>query len=699
LTPPEIPGLGAGVATLSVDTWVQLMMNALAKSLMLPEIMKKATGASYGEWAAREAAFQPQKWIARIRTARQVISQVEQATGGAQLEFLLDGLNDFFGTKLTTADVGHGGILTRGGAGATELGRAALTAMFTALERPGAITPEAGFENAQRLISFSLSTAIEGWLTGNIEKALFPETLPEWGQLDDLVSQNLGLGRLIRRVLAPLLNILMIEPTTRKLNATYLPGFLSEGQAVRAYNAEYIAETEFYSIMAQHGWPRERAALLRVIAAKSLSEADVERGREVGAIGETEALRALQVLGYNADLAKKQFEILELSRLRKVEETVAGVARDMFRDREISEAEYRSALKAAGKSDEETVGLIGLGNIERARPHALERSTIEQGFMAGLVSLSRLRRYYELEGFSLEDQILLEQLALRRKLDAEAKIERKPAPPPPGGGEPLPRGAAEELHRVGVFTDQELAAAYEQLGFVGARVTALLRLAQRRREAYVDAEAEKAKPAPAAVAPRDAIEQAYIRGVVDEGRLRSFYDAARLEPRDVDVLVEVLAQRRAEFAQRREDEEERRRRAAAAVVRPLPQAAAEEAHRLGLTTTADLRAALKALNFGAAAVEQLVDLAELRREAYVDAERRRIEPPPAPEISRSTVEQAFMLELVDEEQLAAYYREQGFVDDDVELLLELARIRKAAADAATAAREARELAAGTKARA
>jgi len=699
MMPPEIPGLGVGVQTLSVDTWVGLFVNAFQKHPTLPHLVQRIIGAAAPEWYVRMTAFKPEQVIGLLRQVRPVIQRMEREAEPFLMEFVVDGLNDFFGTKLGPDSLRERGILGAPRGGADQIGRAVLTAMFQSLEHPAQITPAAGFENAQRLVSFSLGTAIEGWLMGNLEKSMLHEFFPEWGNLDDVVAQNLGMGRLIRRVLAPLLNALVVEPTTRQLNKTFLPGFLTETQAVRAYNAGFIGEGEFFGIMAEHGWTRERAALLRVIAGKTLSEADVERGRDVGALGEQEALRALQALGYNADLAGKQFEILELARLRKVEERVATVAGDMYRDREISEAEYRSALKAAGKSDEETTGLLGLGHIERSRPHALERSTIEQGFVAGLVSLGRLRRYYELEGFALEDQVLLEQLALRRKLDAEARVERAPAPAPPGGGEPLPRGSAEELHRVGVFTDGELAAAYEQLGFIGARVAALLRLAQRRREAFVEAEERKAAPAPAAVAPRDAIEQAFIRGVVDEDRLRAFYDAARLEPRDVDVLVEVLQQRREEFERRREEEEDRRRRAAEPAPRPLPQAAAEEAHRVGLTTSADLRAAYRVLGFAPPAAEQLLALAERRRAAFVDAERRALEPPPAPELSRSTVEQAYMLDLVDEEQLAEHYREQRFGADDVELLLELARIRKAAAGAAAAAREARELAAGIKARA
>lgn len=696
---PDIPGLGVGVTTLSVDTWVGLFVNALLKHPGFEFLLEKATGAMAPEWIARATGFHPEVLIRYIRANRSVQERFRREAEPFLLEFAVDGINQYFGTHIGPDSLRERGLLGKPGGTETQIGRSILTALFQNLEHPVAIDAETGWNNMQAVLTFAVKSSIEEWLVKNLDAAVIHEFFPQWGELGDIVSKHIAIDRLMRRVLAPLLNILVVEPTTRRINKTFLPAFLNETQAVRAFNTGFIAEAEFFSIMAEHGWPRERAALLRVINGKGLSESDIQNGREVGALTETEALRALGALGYNPDLAKKQFEIIELQRIRQVEETVANVARDMFRDREISEAEYRSALKAAGKSDEETAGFLGLGRIERSRPQRLSRAAMEDAFVAGWASLDRLRRYYTLEGFSFEDQLLLEQMVLKRKLDAETKAKKAPPPPPAGGGAPLPKASADELHRVGILTDEELATAYTQLGFAGARVGLLLRLAQRHREEFVAAEAKRAAPPPAAVAPRDAIEQAFIRGIVDEGRLRAFYVDARLTAADVETLVGVLLQRRAEFERRRADEEERRKRAAAPPPRPLPQAAAEEAHRVGLTTTATLTAAYRALNYTPAAVEQLVALAERRRAEFVDAERRRQEPPPAAEVSRSTEEQAFLYDLVDEQQLGAYYAGQGYDADDVELLLELARIRKAAADAAAAARQDRAPAQDTKARA
>ncbi len=698
LPTPNLPRFGSNVEILSIDAIVSLVVNAIVKHPAVELLMQKVTGASAPEWLARRAAFQPEVWIRKIRTAREVISRLESEVQPNLVEFLLDGLNDFFGTKLGPDSVRLHGILGEPKGTATQLGRAVLTALFQGLESPREITPEIGWENLQRIISFAMGTSLEGWLTGNIEKTLFFDILPEWGSLDDLVTENLGIGRLTRRVLAPLMNALIIEPSTRRINATFRPAFYNEAQATRALNAGAIGEEAYFGIMGELGWSRERAGVLRLLGSKLLSEGEIEKGRDVGAIGEAEAIKALRALGFSGDVAQQKFRIDELARQRKVEDAVASVARDMFRDRELGEGEYRSALKAAGKSEGEIEGFLGLGRIERARPKRLSQGTIERAFEDGLVSLSRLRRWYEQEGFSLEDQVLLEQLALRRRLEEEKRAPRPAPPPEVEEGPPLPRGTAEELHRQGLITDSELAAAYRALGFTGARVDLLLRLAASRRQEREEAERKKAVPPPSPVAPRDAIEQAFIRGIVDEGRLRAFYEQVGIPERDIPALLEVMRQRRQEFTERQAERVARRREAGAPPAPELPKAAAEEAHRVGLLSTEDLRAFYRRLRFADPAIGQLVALAEQRRREYVEAQRRRQAPPPPAELPRSAAEAAFERGLLDEDQLETFYRGQGFIEDDVQLLLELARIRATDHAAADRARELQAASAKHKAR-
>jgi hypothetical protein len=695
---PEMARFGSGVDAMSADTYVGIIVNALQKHPALSNLIQKITAAAVPEWALRMTAFTPEQVIGQLRAVRPVLERMKSAAEPYLLEFVVDGLNQYFGTRLGTESARSYGILGPPREESTQIGRAVLTAMFQSLSAPAEITPEAGFENAQRFLTFSMHSAIEGWLLKNVEGAQLHEWFPHWGDLHELVAANLGVGRLMRRVLAPLLNILLVQPTTRKLNKAFFPATPSEGQVARFVAAGYISEEAYFSRMAELGWTRELAALLKVVNSKMLTESDVEQARLVHAMSEEDALQALRKLGYGEDLARAKFHIIELVRLRKIEDEVATLARTMYANREISEAEYRSALEAAGKPDSEVEGLLGLGRLDQSRPTRLSLARIESAFVDGLVDLSRFRQWTELEGYALEDQVVLEQQAIRARLAAQAAAAKKAPPPSPEEGIALPRASAEELHRAGIITDAELAATYQALGFKASRLAALMKLAASRRAEYVAALEKKQAPPPSPVAPRGAIEDAFVRGIVDEQRLEAFYLAAKIPAGDVPALVAVLKQRRAEFEQRQADAAARRARAEAPPARPLPQAAAEEAFRVGLIAQADLRAYLTALHYTAAAIDQLVALAERKRAAYVAALAKSQAPAAETKVPRSTEEQAFDHDLITEDDLAAYYQEQGFAPDDVELLLELAAIRKGAAAAAAAASAARALTATTKAR-
>jgi hypothetical protein len=695
---PDMARFGANVEAMSVDTWVGLVLNALIKHPALGELAKYVTGASLPEWYARFYAFHPEVVSKQIRTARPVIARIKSEAEPALFEFLVDGLNQYFGTHLSTDSVRAKGILGTPPNEAAQIGQAVLTAMFQSLEHPAQITPEEGLANAERFMSFSMHEAIEGWLLKNLEGSLLSDWFPHWGELSGLVAQNLGIGRLMRRVLAPLLNILMVEPTTRRLNKAFFPATLTESQAARFLAARYIGDEEYFTRMAEQGWPRGLAGQLLIINSRMLSESDVEQGRQVNALREEEALDALRKLGYTEEVARVKFHITEQVRLRKIEDQVATLARTMYANREISEPEYRSALEAAGKTDPEVEGLLGLGRLDQSRPQRLSLAQIESAFVDGLVDLGRFRHWTELEGYAVEDQVVLELQAVKKKLAKEAAAAKKPPPPSPEEGVALPRASAEELHRTGIITDANLAATYQALGFKASRLAALMKLAASRRAEYVAALAKKQEPPPSPVAPRGAIEDAFVRGIVDETRLGAFYREAKIPAADVPALVAVLKQRRAEFEQRQKDAAERRARAEAPPARPLSQAAAEEAFRVGLIAAPDLGAYLRALHYTAAAIDQLVALAERRRAAYVAALQKSQAPPAETKVPRSTEEQAFDHDLITEDDLGAYYQEQGFAADDVELLLELARIRKAAAAAAAAAASVRALTATTKAR-
>jgi hypothetical protein len=670
---------------MSADTWTGLILNAIFKSPVTEQLFHKLAGSTALGTLIRTTGFHPERMIAMLRASRTTIERIKREADPFLLEFVVDGLNQYFGTSIGRLSAREYGILGAPRGEEAQLGRAALTAMFQSVEHGGEVTPQQGFDNAQRLINFALRSAIEGWLLKNTEELVaLDEILPHWGELHDLVSQALGMGRLLRRVFAPLLNVLVVQPTTRKLNAAFLPAGLNENQAVHALHAGVLGEAEFFQTMRELGWNQQRAGIIRMTNMEHLSLGELERAWQTHLLSDEAIKQQLRLIGLTEELARIVLGSWKLTRIHKIQDEIATAVRGMFAKREIDEAEYRSALEAAQHTPEEIEGLLGLGRLEAARPTRPTVARMEQALEEGLIDLNRFRRFLQWEGFSLEDQIVYEQLALKKRLAFEAAQARKKAAPSPEEGLALPRPAAEELHRHGLISDGELTAVYQAMGFKGARLSMLLRLAQRRHDEAAAAKAKKEAPKPGPLAPRAAMEDAYIRGVIDEGRLVALFHEEKLPAGDIPALVADLNIKRTEHQQHLAAQAARRKGPDGRPAPPLPRAAAEAAHRFGLMSSADLEGYYRRERFTPDSIARLMALAARHRTDYVLAQQKHQAPPKVVEPSRSTQEAAFEHDLIDEEELLAHYAAEGFDPEDQELLLELARIRREHVQAAHA---------------
>jgi hypothetical protein len=671
------PQLGANVEAMSADTWTGMILNAIFKAPITEELFKKVAGSTALGVLTRATGFHPDRMIAMLRAARTTIERIKREADPYLLEFVVDGLNQYFGTSIGRISAREYGILGQPRGEEAQLGRAALTAMFQSVSHPAEITPTQGFDNAQRLINFALRSAIEGWLLKNTEELVaLDAALPHWGELHDLVSQALGMGRLLRRVFAPLLNVLVVQPTTRQLNQAFLPAFYNEHQATHALHAGVIGETEYYTILRELGWSQQRAGVVRMTNMEHLGFGELERAWQTHLMTDDAIKQSLRLMGLTEDLARIVLGSWKLTRIHKIEDEVATAVRTMFAKREIDESEYRSALEAAGHTPEEVEGMLGLGRLEAARPTRPTLAQMQGALEEGLIDINRFRRFLVWEGYSLEDQILFEQISLKKKLAFEATQAKKKASPSPDEGLALPRAAAEELHRQGLMSDGELTAAYTALGFKGARVTMLLKLAQKRRDELVAAKAKKEAPKPGPLAPRAAMEDAFIRGVIDEARLVAFFHEEKLADADIQVVLADLRSKRADFEKHRADQAAKAKGPAGKAAPTLPRAAAEEAHRFGLMTSADLQAYYVKERFTPDSITQLMGLAEKRRADYVAALAKHQAPPKLVEPTRTTQELAFEHDLITEDELLAHYQDLGYDEEDQQLLLELARIRR-----------------------
>lgn len=546
-----------------------------------------------------------------------------EKTAGPEIErAAAAALSDYFNAPISVGDISRNRSASSRHAFAENLGSFVLENMFGAFEAPQKLTPDVGRQNAERILGYNIGTTLEGWLGKVVGQTPLTKWIPNWADLDTVMQQTLGLGRINRRIIGPLLKTLVADPFQWDLNRRFTPVLFTAPQLVRLRNKKLMTDGDYFEQMSWLGYDISKASKLRSVMSRLPEKEDVAKMLELGLITKERARAVYEGLGFTETGAEIMVAVTEDDRIRNINNAIESTARDMFRDREIDEPELKATLRAAGRSDAEVQAFVGLVLLERSRPRPLPRGLMEKAFREAFIPLGRLREFYETEGYSLEDRFLLEEMAVVDRLAVDERERRAKDKAKGDEFRTLPKGQIERAYIEGIIPTSRLAAYYDDREYSLDDQAVLFELANKRKTAFdlkLELELERAKDPGFKALPRSSMEEAFIRGVVTEGRLRDWYAANNFDPGELPVLLGNVRARKLEREERLEDE-----------------------------------------------------LARANRPDFT-------------ELPRSVIEEAFIRDVVDEPRLRSWYEGRGFRTEEIPLLLELVRDRKAARQAKAAA--------------
>lgn len=382
-------------------------------------------------------------------------------------EIAARGLSSVFGTAINAADVGN-----RLGANRTglqrRLGQAVMDGILEQVQTSAPLSPESGKRSAEGVVGFVVNLATQAWMQG----LFFSGPAADWfngayADIDDVVARATGSGLMTRRAVSPILRTLVVEPFQRWLNVQYRPRIYNEIQAARALRVGQLSQGEYFNVMAELGWTRERAAVLDVINSRELDKSDALRLLELSLINEEELAALLRASGYNEDAARVLARSLQEDRVRTLRNTTAGVVRDMYRDRDMEAGEARAWWSELGYTDLEQRTMMNLADLERLRPKRLTRGDMERAYAEGFITLGELNSYYGREGYEVGDQVLLTRMAAAKAEPAEPR--------------PLTEADAEQAFVGGLIGPGELRGVYAARGYGQREIDILIGLAEQRK--------------------------------------------------------------------------------------------------------------------------------------------------------------------------------------------------------------------------
>jgi hypothetical protein len=611
---PTIPGDIAASAQPDYLAWWQTFFYAFLQNIPQTfEGLKQYGSPAIAEIAATLVELSIELTAEIGKRMGQAIDEFEAQAGPEILRAAAAGLSDYFGVPIAAGQIDRNRPTSERFRFAETLGRQVLEQMFGAFSAPKGITPDVGLDNAERLLGFNIATALEGWLGKVTTTTPLTRWIPNWADLDDVMSANLGLGRANRRVMGPLLKALIVDPLTWDINRRFTPSRLSVSELIRAKNRAAIDEATFHEQMRWHGYDQATTSKLEILAAALPAKEDVSRMLELELVDTARAAAIFRALGYSDDGAEMMVQLALEDRVRSLNNSLETLGRDMYRDREIDEPELRAILKSAGRGPVEVETLIGIASLERERPRPLSRADVEEGFRRGLIPLNRLREYYSGFGYALEDQVLLEEMAVEDRQEQERRDELARTQSKGGDFRLVPAAQIEGAYVQGLVPAARLREYYDSRGYSSDDVALLVELAARKkteRDRKLELALEKAKTPAIRELSKGEVEEAFIRDVIDAGRLRDWYGSSGVRPEDVPVLLETARQKKAERVERLASELERARTPR---YTDLPRSVVEEAFIRGGIDAARLRAWYEAQGYRAEEIPILLELVSDRK--------------------------------------------------------------------------------------
>lgn len=262
-------------------------------------------------------------------------------------------------------------------------------------------------------VNFGLASGIMGLIGGLIPYG----HVDEIRELGEEVAQNIGLGRLVRRALTPLVDTLVSKPAQRAVNVKYLPTQFSEPQLVNPFAATLLPHDQLYSAMHLLGYSDDKIAAFIEMHEKKLTPRDVQTLINWGFWTQQDGANYIQRQGWPAGFAGN---VLLLEGFREVAPWITkeiDLLLTEVADGQITVNEFAQAIDQFAISQPEKDVVVAFANYRAqktklTRPAKLSGGELFAAFAAGLITTADLTTRWTAQGLTPEDQDIRLQLWL-----------------------------------------------------------------------------------------------------------------------------------------------------------------------------------------------------------------------------------------------------------------------------------------------
>lgn len=254
-------------------------------------------------------------------------------------------------------------------------------------------------------VNFGLASGIMGLIGGMVPYGHWEELR----ELGEEVANNVGLGRLVRLALRPLVQILVANPATWALNTKYTPTQFQERDLVNPYLATSLPHDQLYNAMHLLGYSDDKIAAFIEMHQKRLTPRDVQLLINWGFWSAQEATEYIQRQGWPAGFAGN---VLQLEGFHEVAGWITKEIELLLSEvgsGQITVTEFAQTIDGFAVSQPVKDVVVALANYRAAKSHLKKQARLSGGelfyaFAAGLLTDSELRDRWTAAGLSTDDQ-------------------------------------------------------------------------------------------------------------------------------------------------------------------------------------------------------------------------------------------------------------------------------------------------------
>lgn len=319
-------------------------------------------------------------------------------------------------------------------------------------------TPDAAKAFLGFLISFSVRQ-------GNL--AFISELIPaefnimggirEYGET---LARSLGLGRLARRALQPLINTLVANPLTWSLNNQYRPKLLSAGELIRGFFRNAIPQDKMLEQLRWQGYPEWAIQAAIADHRKGFGTAELLDLVRMGELGELAAVGHLKTSGMTDEDAQTTWDAAKFSAATSLNHRAASELLSQVHAglRDMSSAMV--ALEAIKMLPEELEAWKHIfGTLVEVPRKQLTEAELERAYLEGIIDLSTIQDAWRQRGFSDgANQILTFLLLAKQNAGNKAPAGHVPH-------KALTEAQLEKAYASGIIDLVQLQAGWHKLGY------------------------------------------------------------------------------------------------------------------------------------------------------------------------------------------------------------------------------------------